>query len=265
MARAELARFATGRMGVAAGHSIDRREVSTLFRKDTAADSAARHFFRQFGKIYSFFAADDPDFCGALRGAASRDVSFHPFRPPGAGHIARLYLESIGAAGAPLELGIDLLDDDLESAGRVLRDLNVVRGKFLLVFPGSGSPAKNWPADRFAELAEQIAPVLMPIVVLGPAEERIEPNFRARDIPTLSGVGLETVGALARMAAGFIGNDSGVSHLAAASGARGVAIFGPTDPARWRPLGDVTIVRRDPLEALEVREVLNILRSDLVP
>ena len=264
MARPELARFATDRMGVAAGHSIDRREVSTLFRQDIERDSVARHFFRQFGGIYSFFAADDPGFCRALRAAASRDVSFHPFRPPGTGHITQLYLESVGAADESLESHIDLFDQDLESAERVLRDLSAARGKFLLMFPGSGSPAKNWPANRFAELATKIAPVWMPIVVLGPPEELIEPKFRARGIPALGGLGLETVAALARMAAGFIGNDSGVSHLAAASGARGVVIFGPTDPARWRPLGDVTIIRRTPLEALEVPEILNILRSRLV-
>src|SRR5215469_17305179 len=59
MARAELARFAVGRMSFAAGYSIDRREVSSLFRNDTEPEPCARAFFGQFGRIYCFFAAED--------------------------------------------------------------------------------------------------------------------------------------------------------------------------------------------------------------
>jgi hypothetical protein len=71
----------------------------------------------------------------------------------------------------------------------------------------------------------------------------------------IANVELAEVAALARLARGFVGNDSGVSHLAAAAGAPGLAIFGPTDPARWRPLGRTTVIRREPLSALTMQEV----------
>ena len=55
----------------------------------------------------------------------------------------------------------------------------------------------------------------------------------------------------------YVGNDAGPSHLAGLAGAPTLALFGPTDPERWRPLGPrVTVLRRAPLERLEVAEVL---------
>ncbi|MFZ0886937.1 MAG: glycosyltransferase family 9 protein, partial [Candidatus Binataceae bacterium] len=67
---------------------------------------------------------------------------------------------------------------------------------------------------------------------------------------------LGEVAGISAASAAFVGNDSGPSHLAAATGARGVVLFGPTDPDRWRPLGRVTILHRTSLEGIETAEVL---------
>jgi ADP-heptose:LPS heptosyltransferase len=87
--------------------------------------------------------------------------------------------------------------------------------------------------------------------------------FESRNMAVMSGLALGEVAGLAAMARCFVGNDSGVSHLAAAAGARGIAIFGPTDPARWAPLGEVEVIQREPLDALEPEEVLASL-NDLI-
>ena len=100
---------------------------------------------------------------------------------------------------------------------------------------------------------------MRPLAVLGPAEEDLGPLFDDFGITTVSMLSLATVASLAGFAAGFVGNDSGVSHLAAAAGASGVVIFGPTDPARWRPLGRVTVLCTPELEALQVAPVLDAL------
>jgi heptosyltransferase-3 len=93
-------------------------------------------------------------------------------------------------------------------------------------------------------------------VTLGPAEASLEPVFAAHGLPTtISHLELAEVAAIARLARCFVGNDSGVSHLAAAARAPGLAIFGPTNPARWHPLGCTTVIRREPLSALTVQEV----------
>jgi ADP-heptose:LPS heptosyltransferase len=257
MARAELARFATGRLGITHGHSIDRREVAQLFvaRGGPIAEEA-RAFFGSFAQVYSFFAADDAHFRAALAAAAEGRASCFPFRPPGAGHVAAGYLREIGEDVAePFDCSIELSREDLDVAEDRLVGLGLEAGHYLMVLPGSGSPAKNWPVGNFVALAKRLASRIRSLVILGPAESTLEPLFGASGMLTISQVDLIETAALARLSRGFVGNDSGVSHLATAAGAPGLAIFGPTDPARWRPLGRTTVIRREPLSALSPDEV----------
>jgi ADP-heptose:LPS heptosyltransferase len=264
MARFELAELAAGRTVVARAHSIDAREVGTLFIED--AFDSARRFFGDFDRVYSFFAADDSRFRARLSTAASNAVvSFHPFRPPGDGHISAAYLRSVELDDAAAATGrLEPTPDDLAAASSALAQSECDGSNLIVMFPGSGSPAKNWPANRFVTLASELPERASVAVILGPAEISLEPIFRAAGLPVLTQLDLPTVAAIARVAAAFVGNDSGVSHLAAAVGASGVAIFGPTDPARWRPVaaaagGEIVVVRRNPLDALQAREVAGVL------
>ncbi len=257
MAREELARFAVGRMGVARAHSIDRREVSQLFRGDEP-DAETRRFFGSFCRIYSFFSAGDPGFRAALvKAAGGQTVTFHRFRPAGSGHVAEAYLREVGELSGRVEPRLGFFTADLESAARRLWGLTEA-GNFVAIFPGSGSPAKNWPAERFAALASRLAKENRVLFVLGPAEAGLKHGIFGR-YPILSGLSLGTVAALARFASAFIGVDSGVSHLASAAGTPGVVLFGPTDPARWRPLGRVEVLRRNPIDMIEPAEVIAAL------
>src|SRR5579883_3284866 len=167
MAREELARLAVGRLGIDRALSIDRREVSSLF----VAGSTADPLFAGYERIFSFFAADHPVFRAGLRAAAPEaDVSFHPFRPLRAGHVAEAYLESLGFNPGPLEARLRMLDADLEAAERELDRLGLRVGNLMLLFPGSGAPAKNWRLENFLALAARMRPRLAPLAVLGPSE-----------------------------------------------------------------------------------------------
>lgn len=257
MARAELARFAIGRLGIARGHSIDRREVTQLFAAQggTVAEEAHR-FFGSYAQVYSFFAADDAYFRAALDTASEGRANCFSFRPPGAGHVAAGYLREIGEDVAdPLDCSIELYREDLDLAEDRLAGLGLEAGRYMIFLPGSGSPAKNWPAANFVALANQMASRIRSLVILGPAESPLKALFAESGLPTVTKAELVEVAALARLSKGFVGNDSGVSHLAAAAGACGLAIFGPTDPSRWRPLGRTTIIRREPISALAPEEV----------
>jgi len=276
MAREELARFAVDRIGfvrvgIARGHSrshsIDRREVAALFAESPDLTEATR-FFRPFSRIYSFFASDDARFRRALEAAAApAAVRFHAFRPSGTGHVAAGYLDEIDERGAPLDAHIEVLPDDIAEARQALARLGLADKRVVLLLPGSGGAYKNWPAENFAALASALLPPLRALAVLGPAEGAIEPVLMpllaARGIAWLRDQPLSTIAGLAHLAAGFVGNDSGVSHLAAAAGAPGVAIFGPTDPDRWRPLGRVRVVRALKLADLTPAEVGSALQETL--
>jgi ADP-heptose:LPS heptosyltransferase len=256
MARLELAQLVAGRSVVARAHSIDAREVGELFDAETSG--GARRFFGELDRIYSFLASDDPRFRARLTAATDAGVSFHPFRPDGDGHVSAGYLSAIGEAASPIDVRLEPNPDDFAAATRVLAESKCDGSNLIVIFPGSGSPAKNWRADKFAALASSLSKRTSIAVVLGPAETSIEPVFRDARVPVLSDLDLPTVAAIARLASVFVGNDSGVSHLAAAVGASGVVIFGPTDPARWRPLsagGRIDILRREPVDFIEVREV----------
>jgi heptosyltransferase-3 len=262
MARAELARFAVGRIaGITHGHSIDSREVSSLFREDGGHDQSARAFFGGFGAIHSFFASGDARFRAALIEAASgAEISFHPFRPERPGHVAAAYLCAVSAACEALDPSIELPESDFDSASRMLRRAGLERSRYITILPGSGNPAKNWPAERFVDLARNVAEQIRSLVVLGPAEGSIADAFAGAGLAVARDLPLETVAELARMSAAFVGNDSGVSHLAAAAGARGVVIFGPTDSQRWRPLGKVAVISHNPLAELGLDRVVSELR-----
>lgn len=128
--------------------------------------------------------------------------------------------------------------------------------------PGSGSRAKNWPLDRFAEAAHRLSPGRPWLLVVGPAEDDVLPPPGAR---LARGVPLRTLGAALARAGLFLGNDSGVAHLAAACGTRTLALFGPTDPGRWAPVGPAVRTLRAPgcrLADLPVDAVVAQLAGD---
>lgn len=116
---------------------------------------------------------------------------------------------------------------------------------------GAGKDYKLWPCDRFAALADSLSERgLQPILIGTPADsERVRAVLDVCRSPVPNLIGAVSRDAeLAMLAACrlFVGNDSGPMHLASAVGAPVLGLFGPTDPARWRPLGaDSRFLRGD--------------------
>jgi heptosyltransferase III len=115
-----------------------------------------------------------------------------------------------------------------------------------VLHPFSGSAKKNWPLTRFRELAAKLR---MPVRWCAGPQEDLPDAVRIDNLYEL--------GCWIRSARIYIGNDSGIAHLAAAVGARVVAIFGPTDPAVWAPRGERVRVVCGKLEEITVNEVLD--------
>src|SRR5262249_1067508 len=89
-------------------------------------------------------------------------------------------------------------------------------------------------------------------ILLGPAEENEAGEWQQPGVSVVVGLDLVAVAALLAAGSSYLGNDSGVSHLAGAVGARGGAVFGPTDPRWWRPLWRrIAVVRLTPWEGHE--------------
>jgi heptosyltransferase III len=116
----------------------------------------------------------------------------------------------------------------------------------ILIHPGAGAVWKRWPPDQFAHVARRLRDAGRPVALLaGPADRAAVHAVLARiDLPVLENLPPRALAAVLSHADLYIGNDSGVTHLAALAGAPTLALFGPTDPASWSPLGRVRIIRR---------------------
>lgn len=110
------------------------------------------------------------------------------------------------------------------------------RESFAVIHPFSGSPRKNWPLANFRLMARELERTMPVHWCTGP-EDPLLPG--AVQIPDLYDLACW----LAR-AAVYVGNDSGITHLAAAVGTPVLALFGPSDPDVWAPRGpNVQVVR----------------------
>ena len=118
---------------------------------------------------------------------------------------------------------------------------------FVLINPGTGWGAKQWPAERYGVVAKALAKDgLTPLINFGPGEEELAlAAEKASESPARRiSCSIGELIALTRRARLFIGGDTGPLHLAAALQIPVIAIFGPTDPARNGPYATRSIVLR---------------------
>lgn len=175
-------------------------------------------------------------------------------------HITETYLELPAAIGVPIfSRDVRLIPPAraLEAAaaltGRRADQHSASGSKRVLVHPGSRSPCRIWPADRFAAVCDRLQDELGVLVfaTAGPTEKPLVEQVRslaklhivATDAP-------QTVGGLSALLAQFdvfLCHDSGPMHVAAAVGTPVVALFGSQNATIWRPLGERHTVLQTPL------------------
>jgi ADP-heptose:LPS heptosyltransferase len=143
-------------------------------------------------------------------------------------------LEESGIAADPGRLDIELPPGPLPHGAQGAT----------LVHPGAASPARRWPAERFAAVARAEARAGRRVVVTGGPDE----VALAHEVATGAGLpraavhagrhGVLALGRLVAAADRLVCGDTGVAHLATALGTPSVVLFGPTAPALWGPPAD---------------------------
>lgn len=133
-------------------------------------------------------------------------------------------------------------------------------GGDVVLLPGAGKPNKIWPVERFRELAKLIGPKALS--VWGPGEREMAEAIGARVAPATN---LRELAWLLRSAEAVIGADTGPLHLAAALRTKVVGLFGPTDPRRNGPYGQLEhcidrFRTTKSMESISVSEVMNVLQ-----
>jgi heptosyltransferase-3 len=113
------------------------------------------------------------------------------------------------------------------------------RQPLALIHPAAALETKRWPAENFARVADAVAArELTPVVIVSSHEGQLLESLRAQSSARLVGLddlSLPEVTALAARARLFIGNDSGIAHIAAAVGTPCVIVFGSSNVDHWRP------------------------------
>jgi len=108
-----------------------------------------------------------------------------------------------------------------------------------LIHPAAAFETKRWPAENFARIADEVARRgLLPVVIVSPKEKHVLESLVANSSTRVIGfdnLSLPEVTALAARARLFVGNDSGIAHIAAAVDTPCVIIFGSSNIAHWRP------------------------------
>ena len=143
-----------------------------------------------------------------------------PSKPTDVQHCARYLLQTLRP------LGIDLSFDEHPL------EVKPIVSNEVLIHPGSGSRAKNWPPTQFSEV---IRALKVPVrIIVGEADYEAAAGI---DGVRLEQPSLEELAARLAGCRAYLGNDSGVSHLAGLCGAPTFALFGPSDPRVWAPIG----------------------------
>lgn len=142
---------------------------------------------------------------------------------------------------------------------------------FIAIHPGSGGASKCWPVSHFAAVIKALWVRHVPVLLLaGPADtgrvtallQQLPSPPQASLLNVVIDAPLLHVAELLQGCKGYLGNDSGITHLAALLNVPTLALFGPSDPAVWRPLGaSVRILHEPVLENLQVDGVIRTIEE----
>ena len=236
--------------------SLSGLPLHNLFGREPVPP-ADRQFWTSFDRILSWTGFGDAEFCRNLNSSA-RSVLVVPWRPEAgeARHVSRIFVDSIRPwVGEQREIPaptISLSPCELTKGETWLTENGWNRSRpIVALHPGAGSVSKRWPLENFRELAIRIMQSGAQLMAVeGPAEHGVSremalglpgaPVVAARILP------LETLAAALSLCAAFVGNDSGIAHMAGALGVPSVVLFGPTSPEQWAPIGGRVGILRTP-------------------
>lgn len=244
---------------------IESRALAGFFADMGQLDDATGHYFSGFHLILSYLY--DPTGCFAENVKACTKAQFiqGPHRPDESQstHATEVLLK-------PLER---LAIFDADPVPRLhFPDGPPAPAPLLAVHPGSGSEKKNWPPPHWAKfLAHVMSGTDWNVVLVGGEAEGRRVAELAALLPSsrvtvLHNQPLPDLARLLQRCVGFVGHDSGITHLAAAVGLTGLALWADTNQAVWHPRSPGFHVLRnaDGLAHLAPETVFNVLRNLLV-
>ena len=235
--------------------SIEYGPLAGFFTRGAVLDPALRAYFASFDLVISYLYDPDGFFAANLRESGVKRLVEGPSRIGGTAHAIDQLAAPLAALGLPLA----------GRAVRLEREGPMRKTPEIFLHPGSGSTAKNWAPENWRHLAGQWLsedPGLSLAIVGGEADTAALAPLRElaadKRVRLLENRPLPELAAALGGASLYLGHDTGISHLAAVTGAPSLLLFGPTDPGIWAPPHDHVRVLRAPdgkLDALSVESV----------
>jgi heptosyltransferase-3 len=246
--------------------SIGARALAGFFARGGELAEELVDYFSEFDLIISYLYDPDQIFSTNVSRCTQAQFITGPHRPKEgtAVHAAQLYLK-------PLER-LAIFEADPIPRLRIGNDSDAATPLFrnghdrvLALHPGSGGEHKNWPEAKWAELLQNLIneTSFNFLLVGGEAEgerlQRLSAALPPARVRVAQSRPLAELAQMLQQCAGFIGHDSGISHLAAAVGLAGLILWGETAEEIWRPPSDKVLVLRHPngLAELPVSSVLD--------
>jgi heptosyltransferase-2 len=264
-----IAVIAENRFYAQSVRSIEYGALSSFFAKNAELPAELGSYFADFDLIISYLYDPDAIFETNLRRCGVEHLVCGPAKIENSVHAARQLAKPVE------DLGINVVDlaarlfpsaEDRDFALEFLRDLP---RPIFAIHPGSGSAKKNWPIENWIALSRSggfpTAAACLErrpfLIISGEADEsniaRLEREWQDRNACFAKNLPLPKLAAVLENSI-FIGHDSGISHLAAAAGAKCILLFGPTDPDVWAPQNENVSVIRSKTGALEDIDVVQV-------
>ena len=261
--------LAENRFYANATRSIDHAPLSRFFARNAELTADLVEYFGGFDLIISYLFDPDEIFAGNLRrcGAERLIVGSPKFNDEE--HAARQLARPLAELGLHLTDAAAFLFPNEEDRSAVAPILKGMDAPVIAIHPGSGSERKNWPLENWIELGEHIQELGNKLLVVGgEADEKqmtqLRSHWEKKAVRFVTDLPLPHLAAVLENAM-FVGHDSGISHLAAAAGAKCILLFGPTDPAVWAPANKNVKVLRAPEGDLAKLLLPDVLEALVLP
>jgi len=263
----EYVGFLPGRSCVDGVRSLDSIDLHRLFAETKTFELKDRdpliNAFRDYSWIVTFMGEPNGNFEQNLIYTAncshSAEVITLSMKPPKdfSEHLANFYIRQfIDQSGYSFQPQSFRTGDRLVKANEadkntgkaLLREMGLGFGeKIMVIQPGSGGTRKCWHLDNFLAVARELDSRGVEIIfLLGPAELERFGDEKIKKISSvvrcMTDLSLTQVLGFLSCVDGFIGNDSGITHLAAALGVKTYSIYGPTNPAVYKSIGPAVTV-----------------------
>ena len=262
-----IAVLVEGRFYARRVRSIESALLSRFFAKDADLPAELATYFAGFDLIITYLYDPDLIFETNLRRSGAREIIRGPAKLENSSHASRQLARPIEELGAPVSNFAPKLYLSTEDRHRARQFVAGLEAPLIAFHPGSGSHEKNWPLQDWIELGNHFLRDFAGslLIVSGEADEdqirQLESIWQNPRVRFAKHLPLSDLAAVVENTI-FVGHDSGISHLAAAAGAKCILLFGPTDPVVWAPLNENARVIRAPTGDLRQLNV-DLVRAGL--